>query len=326
MRILSPFSNPSEVAPLIQAGADELYCGVVPGEWEKRFTFIGSVNLRHDRLANLPSFKELEEAVKIAGPHQVPVFVAFNAHFYSRAQCPAVLKQVEQALSAGAESLIISDPALITAVKEKFPDAHVSLSTAQPCFNSQSLRFFKRLGAERVVLPRHLSVQEITGLAREAKKLQIELECFVMNVICPFIDGLCTFQHIVEPSQQLAVQPLACRVAYDIEVTGSEKPEKKAVAGAHVRIWNDAYSSDCGLCALQSFAKAGVASVKIAGRAHSLEKKIADVAAVKKAVFLAKKIPPARFREECGKLYFDLFHKTCQCINCYYPSAGKWKQ
>jgi len=324
MRILSPFSKPSEVRPLIEAGAGELYCGVVPLEWERKFSFIGSANLRHDKLANLSSFGELKNSVKIASRFGVPVFVALNAHFYSEAQMPLAIKLAGKAVSAGAESLIISDPALAIAVKEKFPHVNTSISTAQPCFNGSALDFFRRLGAKRIVLPRHLAVQEITRLAAHAKRQKIELECFVLNVICPFIDGLCTFQHIVEPSQRLEMQPLACRAKYDISVSSRESPGKKAVAAAHAGIWGDTYAADCGLCAMPHLLKAGVDSVKIAGRAHSLEKKIADVRAVKEAISLAKKLPPKKFPAEAETLFFGLFKRTCQCKNCYYPSAGKW--
>jgi len=325
MQILSPFASSVEVRQLIEAGANELYCGVVTPDWAKRFTFIGSVNLRHDKAANLSSFNELRLAVRTAKKRNVPVFAAFNAHFYSRRQMPSVLRQVKQALAAGAAGLIIADPILIESVREKFPSANISLSTGQPCFNSNALRFFKALGVRRIVLPRHLAVNEAVQLSRQAKKLGIETECFVLNAICPFIDGLCSFQHIVEPSQQLAMQPLACRMNYSVNVLGNAAPCKKDIAAAHVKIWCNTISNDCGLCALPSFLKAGVDSVKIAGRANSLQKKIADIAAVKEAISLAEKLSKRQFNEEAYRIYFDLFKRTCQCNNCYYPSAGKWK-
>lgn len=324
MRILSPFSKPSEVPALIGAGARELYCGVVPREWERKFTYVGSANLRHDKEANLSSFAELKSSVKIASRSGVPVFVALNSHFYSEAQMPLAIKLAGKAVSAGAESLIISDPALVMAVREKFPRVSVSISTAQPCFNGSALGFFKRLGAGRIVLPRHLTVQEITRLAAHAKRQKIGLECFVLNAICPFIDGLCTFQHIVEPSQPLEIQPLACRARYDISVLSRESPEKKAVAAAHAGIFGGSYCADCGLCAIPFLLKAGVGSVKIAGRANPLEKKISDILAVKEAISLAKRLQPKKFAAEAEMLFFDLFKRTCQCKNCYYPDAGKW--
>ncbi len=338
MQILSPFASSAEVLPLIEAGANELYCGVMTPDWAKRFTFVGSINLRHDKAANLSSFNELRLAVRTAEKRNVPVFAAFNAHFYSQEQMPIVLRYVKQALAAGAAGLIIADPVLIQLAREKFPGAKISLSTGQPCFNSNSLHFFKQLGVQRIVLPRHLAVNEAVQLSRQAKRFGLETECFVLNAICPFIDGLCSFQHIVEPSQQLPMQPLACRMNYSVSVLGNAAPCKKEIAAAHAKVWCNTVYNDCGLCALPFFLKAGVDSVKIAGRANSLQKKIADIAAVKEGIALslltkglrknashAKKLPAKKFAEEAGRLYFDLYHRACECNNCYYPSAGKWK-
>ena len=326
MQIMSPFSNPAEVKHLIEAGASELYCGIVPVAWEKRFTLVGSVNLRHDRLANLSSFSELQKAVRIAGRKGVPVSVAFNAHFYSGMQLPVVAKQLGKAVKAGADTLIIADPSLMQIAVKKFPKANISVSTGQPCFNTAALSFFKELGASRVVLPRHLTVEEIRVLVNNANKQKLETECFVLNAICPFIDGLCTFQHVVESNAKLAVRPLACRADYSVRVSSKEPGEKQSVAKAHVNLWSNGIKNDCGLCALPWIVEAKATSVKIAGRANSLHKKLADLEAVKQAIALAGKLPKKRFVDEAGRIYFELFKQNCACKNCYYPGAGKWKK
>ncbi|MBN2067367.1 MAG: U32 family peptidase [Candidatus Diapherotrites archaeon] len=326
MKIMSPFASTDEVQPLVEAGAGELYCGVVPGDWAEKFTYTGSVNLRHDRAANLSSFEELQASAKIALKCNVPVFAAFNAHFYSKHQIPLILEQVDKAISSGASGLIIADPALLRAAAGKFPEAKISLSTAQPCFNSHSIQFFKGLGAKRIVLPRHLSAAEAASLAKSACSHGIETEAFALNSICPFIDGLCTFQHMVEPSQSLEVQPLACRLNYHVSAIGAAPESEKQIACSHVKLWSNALSYDCGLCAIPLFLRSGVSSVKIAGRANPLEKKLQDISAVKRAISLAKKLSAADFVEEATALYFSLYRRSCQCINCYCPDAGKWSR
>ena len=35
MKILAPLSAHSEIIPLINAGADKFYCGIIPEEWQK---------------------------------------------------------------------------------------------------------------------------------------------------------------------------------------------------------------------------------------------------------------------------------------------------
>lgn len=36
MKIAAPLNRPDSALPLIEAGADELYCGVLSGEWRRR--------------------------------------------------------------------------------------------------------------------------------------------------------------------------------------------------------------------------------------------------------------------------------------------------
>ena len=321
-QILAPFSNKKEVVPLIEAGATELYCGLVDKKWQQSYSFVSSINLRHDRAANLVSFKELQHSIEEAHSMNSRVFLTLNAHFYSQPQLPIVLKQAEKAIKAGIDSLIVADSSLIPKLKQEF-SVPISLSTGNPAFNNSALDFFKELGIERVVFPRHLSLNEIEQLTSHSKKIGLTTECFVLNVICPYIDGLCTFQHIVDESVEfLPLGGLPCRYNFNVKAFSKASKEKKLAAESHINIWGNTLSRDCGLCALPYFKRFGVDSLKIAGRAHPIEKKLADVMAVKNALdFLDSKGAEA-FAKKCRQLYFDLFHNKCDYINCYYPGAG----
>jgi collagenase-like PrtC family protease len=171
-----------------------------------------------------------------------------------------------------------------------------------------------------MVFPRHLTVEEIKELAGHAREKKMSTECFVLNVICPYIDGLCTFQHLVEESLGFTkATSLACRASYKATALGKESDEKKRIAEGHASLWSNSIMRDCGLCAIPFFKKFEVDSVKIAGRAHSLEKKLSDVKAVKQAIELTNSnASKERFRE----LYFELFHNKCDYKNCYYAGVG----
>lgn len=319
MKILAPFAKQSEIKPLAEAGASEFYCGLVDRGWQKTYTFVSSINLRHDKIANLESFEELKKSCETAHSLNSKVFLTLNAHFYSEKQLPAVMSQAEKAVNAGVDSLIVADASLIPKIKKEL-DVEISLSTGNPVFNAQAIDFFAGLGVSRMVFPRHLTVDEIGELAGHAKRKRISTECFVLNVICPYIDGLCTFQHIVEPSLEFAkVSSLSCRAQYKARALGRESDEGKRIAESHVSIWSGSKMRDCGLCAIPFFKKFGVDSVKIAGRAHSLEKKLADVKAVKQAIGLANSNAS---RERFRGLYFGLFHNKCDYANCYYAGVG----
>ena len=227
---------------------------------------------------------------------------------------------LEQAVKAGVDSLIVADAALVEKLSNKF-DIDISVSTGNPVFNNAAIDFFKELGAKRIVFPRHLTVPEIGGLAEHAKKAGLKTECFVLNVICPYIDGLCTLQHIVDESISFSKPgALACRLKFNATALGTASDEKKIAAQSHASLWNNSISRDCGLCALSYFKKFGIETVKIAGRAHSIEKKLADVKAAKKGIEMLRSGRPGP--EQWHELYFELFHNKCDYKNCYYPGVG----
>lgn len=322
MKILSPLSKPEEVKSLIEAGADEFYAGLVTKDWEKRFSYIASANLRHDRVANFHSFEELEGAISTASDCKKPVFLVFNALFYTEKQLPLALKQINRALDAGISKIIVSDLALIQGLKENGIKTEIALSTAFSCFNSAAFPLFKELGINRIVLPRHLSVDEICQLAGPAKKAGLELETFVLNALCPYIDGLCTLQHFGKSSESLKANELACRLPFEVEVISNASEKEKRAAHSKASIWNNSNTTSCGLCALPKFKEAGIASLKIAGRGNPTEKKLADVKALRKALDFLETLSPTDFKKEMHRLFFEANHQTCNFKTCYYATEA----
>jgi len=322
MQILAPFSKKSEVEPLAEAGATEFFCGLVDQEWQKTYTYISSINLRHDSGANLSSFAELQESLQTAHSLGTKLFLALNKTFYSEKQLPIAMHCAEQAVKLGIDALIVADPGLIPKLKQEF-SVKIVLSTSSPAFNTAAIDFFRGLGIDRIVLPRQLAINEIRLLSSYAKKRSLEVECFVLNEICPNIGGLCTFQHIVDQNLFMPAQALACRMPFSVEAKSDSSREKRLVASSHVKLWNNAPIADCGLCAIREIMRCGIDSLKIAGRGLSLETKAAGVRAVKEAIGLAAKgCSGNRFRQECGRLYSGMFHSKCDYKNCYYAEAG----
>ena len=79
MKITAPISHTDEIALLAAAGAEELYCGAVPGNWIAQFN-TGAVNRRY--FGNLPSLAELQKAVELAHLAGSALFLVLNAQHY----------------------------------------------------------------------------------------------------------------------------------------------------------------------------------------------------------------------------------------------------
>ena len=68
-------------------------------------------------------------------------------------------------MNLGQNAVIASDIAVLSYVKEKYPEKRVHLSVQASASNVQAIEFYrKHFGIKRVVLPRVLTVDEIAAL------------------------------------------------------------------------------------------------------------------------------------------------------------------
>ena len=338
IKILSPVSRCDEVEDVIAAGADELYCGILLDDWIKGYTVSASLNRRQEDntiLGTSPhfkSFEELKESVEIAHTRSVPVILTLNEHYYSKEQYPYLLSYVDKVLEAGIDAFIIGDVAFILSLRERGISTDIHISTAGTAFNSETVRFYQELGASRVILPRHLTIEEIESIASEVS--DVELEAFILNSRCANIDGFCTFQHGLAdlfPDEKVKEQYLnACMLPYKISVYPDAKVEsdsdiKEKISWERQSIWSALHIDDrpCGACALFEFSKIGLHGVKIVGRQNAKSKKIKDVIFLRTLIdSLSEKNPSKEeFRKYSRSLYQETYEWPCLIFKCYYPSV-----
>ena len=338
IKILSPISCCDEVEGVIAAGADELYCGILLDDWRKGYTLSASLNRRQEDnpvLGTSPhfnSFEELKESVETAHSRNVSVILAMNEHYYSKDQYPYLLSYVDKTLEAGVDAFIIGDVAFILSLRERGILTDIHISTAGTAFNSETVKFYQELGASRVILPRHLTIEEIESIASEVS--DVELEAFILNSRCANIDGFCTFQHGLAdlfPDEKVKEQYLnACMLSYKISVYPDAKVEtdsdiKEKISWERQSIWSALHIDDrpCGACALFEFSKIGLHGVKIVGRQNAKSKKIKDVIFLRTLIdSLSEKNPSKEeFRKFSRRLYQETYEWPCLIFKCYYPSV-----
>ncbi|TAM38434.1 U32 family peptidase, partial [bacterium] len=170
MKILSPISRKEEVEPLVEAGAGELYCGIVPRLWSDRYGVSDTLNRREGYGANFSSFADLQYAIQLAHKRNVPVFVTING-LYTREQYPLIREIVEKLISIKVDGLIIADLGLLlTLERTKFP-GEIHMGTGGTAFNSRTISFYKELGASRIILDRHLTIGEIKDISQKSSSI-----------------------------------------------------------------------------------------------------------------------------------------------------------
>jgi len=328
IKILSPIDAPSEADKLINAGADEFYCGLFPEEWKNKY-FPASFDRRPSG-SHLKSFEELKELINISHEKSVPVYLTLNEHYYTEKQYPLITEFIEKAISINVDALIIADIAILLFLRKKNYKVKIHISTGGTVFNSESAGFYKDLGASRIILPRHLTVEEIRRLKENSP--EIEFEAFILNSRCINVDGMCTFQHGLSGPSNKWLFRNACMLPYEISILPDENSFlevedflKREIALKRQHIWENVHIDDspCGACALFEFAGVGITGVKIVGRGNPLEKKIKDITFLKTAKKILENQETGKtvFREKVKELYKETYNRPCRYHMCYYPEV-----
>lgn len=358
VKILAPVNKYQEVDAIIKAGANELYCGVLPDSWVKKYTNVASPNRREWTSANLPDFKELNKVVNIAHSRNAPVYLTVNT-FYTQEQYPLILQHIEHAKRIGVDAFIIGDLGLMLILKRMNLDVDFHVSNTGTAFNSETIRFYKELGASRVILPRQLTIDEISDLSDSEK--DIELEVFIMNSGCKNIDGFCTFHHgtseilyprvwnffkklgfdhhLLELTRRLPFGlarrikadvfgiDSACLLNYKVSAIPPESSDKNLSSGikAISSSFNLLSGADpCGACDLYKLNKISIDSIKIVGRNYPTYKKIKDVKFLKSLLVHMEQNPgilEGDFRKIAMARYISVYKSKCDSF-CYRPECN----
>lgn len=299
MKILSPVSGLDEVDMLVESGAGELYCGLVPEDWTSAYSGVVWMNRRSPAGASLSTYEALGALVARAHAQGVPVFLTLNAPVYVEQQLSYLAGLARRAIDECAvDALIVSDTALLLTLAEMGLGGRVHVSSVASALNTEAVRFYQDLGVGRVILPRGLSIPEI-GRISAAVAGAVPLEVFVLNDGCAFEEGLCHTLH------HHRVGAFCVDMAgWDPEVERTDGraigPDESARLQAHFEshrewIWHlnacgSTVSSGgvplgaCGVCAIPAFSRFGIHSVKIAGRQASPLRKLLGLRLVRAVV------------------------------------------
>lgn len=335
MKITAPISTPAEVEPLVRAGARELYCGVVPPDWIQRFNTSG-VNRRV--FGNLNGYADLERVVEKAHALDAEVFLVLNAQQYGEQHLDALTEIGARFRSIGGNAAIVADISLIASLAANVPDLAIHVSSVATCRNIESARFFAGLGASRIILPRDVTVAEISAIATELPEL--EIEAFVLNDGCVFEEGTCHTVHLpMNKGGPICIDNYQFAYRTTEQATGGGQPHERALRrleqndldykrwlwyrfGNGFSVAPNGYPwGPCGTCAMPAMHAAGVHSVKIAGREGASERKIKSVELVAQVL---RRIEAGESEQSVREFAVGLRDAPGHCASgymCYYPEV-----
>ncbi|MBI2893813.1 MAG: U32 family peptidase [Deltaproteobacteria bacterium] len=272
MDVFCPLRACAEIEPLARAGARHFYAGVDAVVLGVRAATSPILNCRPWPGCNFEDEGSVRAACEIVGGLGGRLHLTFNWFDYRPWEVEAILAFLDR--SPTLDGVVLADLTLIARIRREHPRLRIVLSTVAHAQNGRSVGFFRRLGVDQVVLPRHLTIDEIEGIV--AANPEVEFEAFVKNQDCHFSQGLCSYTHdVVDPAL-----PYQCgSVRGYLPSRPLSAAEQRALETLGVVVMRS-----CGVCAIADLHRAGVRMVKLVGRELPLEQKIRDLGFIRSAI------------------------------------------
>ncbi len=248
MELLAPAGNLEKLKTAAMFGADAVYCGA------------GPFSLRAEEASF--TLDQLKSGIEFAHSHECRVYLAMNIIPFDE-DFDEMASYLEQAMEIGIDAIIVSDPGMILHAKRHYPGFKIHLSTQANTTNSESVRFWKEQGVDRIVLARELSLAQIGAIKKTNPDM--ELEVFIHGAMCIAYSGRCLLSKVLNDrsaNRGSCTQP--CRWEYRIREISRTEELTINEDGRGTFILN---SRDlCMIEHIPLLARAGVDSLKIEGR------------------------------------------------------------
>ncbi|MFP4372016.1 MAG: peptidase U32 family protein [Halanaerobium sp.] len=254
VELLAPAGSLEKLKTAILFGADAVYCG--------------GLNFGLRAGADNFSVEELKEGIEFAHQRDKKVYMTLNMipHNQELAQLPEYIEQIKE---LKLDALIISDPGVFSFVSREMPEMEIHISTQANNVNWASALFWAEQGAERIILARELSREEIKEIAAKTEG-RVELEYFVHGAMCISYSGRCLLSnYFVGRDANKGDCAQSCRWKYHLveeKRPGEYYPIEENEQGTFIM-----NSRDLNLAAeIGELIELGVSSLKIEGRMKSV--------------------------------------------------------
>lgn len=238
IELLAPAGDLERLKVAFLYGADAVYIG------GKDF------NLRSNAI-NF-TLDEIKEACDFAHRLNKKVYLTLNIFFHNE-DTENIETYIKNVVECKIDAFIVSDPYIISYIKDNYPSVEVHLSTQNSTTNYKAVEYFKEEKVDRIVLARELSKEEIKEIIEKTK---LDIEVFIHGAMCTCLSGRCALSNYVtrrDANRGGCAQ--VCR--FNLETT-----EKKDFTMA---------SKDLNMTIhIKDLIEIGVKSLKIEGRMRSL--------------------------------------------------------
>ena len=209
------------------------------------------------------SVEDMYEGIRYAHDRGKKVYLTSNIIAHNR-DIEKFRSFIEEIRPMGFDAVLIADFGLFGMIREIAPEIPVHISTQANNTNYKTVEMWHKMGAERVVLGREMSFNEIAEI--QSKVPDVELEAFVHGAMCISYSGRCLLSnYMTGRNSNLGACAHPCRWNYSL--VEEKRPGEYFDVFENERgtfIFN---SKDlCMIEHIPELVKSGVASLKIEGR------------------------------------------------------------
>lgn len=346
MKIVAGLGCIDDYIRLAEAGADEVFCGYVPYEWNKKYGNLFPLNRREVLYYNVQigTLEDMKILKKMVDVYKVPVTITMNYLYYLEEQLEFIEKIIRDLMEIGFDEFIIGDPALILYLQEKGIDCSIHLSGECAEINRLSIDFFNRFkNISRYIFHRKNSIEDMKSCIENNEKRNMQYEAFILNERCHYTGAFCSSLHCDEMVH-------LCKIPYHMAKINEESSHFRTIDDkfkdyydeshfideyeldkynvlnlensnnedkSNYEYEEDAYSlgsTGCGICALKKLKNAGVTHLKVVGRGNYIDYMERDVKNLKKAINMLDAYDERSYLENVKD---NLFNGKCSG-ECYY--------
>lgn len=310
MKILAPINDSNRIEALIEAGADEFFFGFYNDEDMEQFGEYFELNRMSGfgRYANKFSYEEAKELVKQINEFGKNSYVTLNSSSYAESALTYLEKYIVGFINTGVTGFIVSCPEIMEIVKKHGGQCVVSCIAA--VYNSSTARFFKNLGASRIIMPRDLTIHEIEKIKNSVPDM--EYEAFIMRNGCILSDGNCLGIH------QFKYGGICNSIRKARKCFYATKDYMKQLSETHDLYDNFLYKNACAICAIYRMVDIGIDACKVVGRVDKPEQVLKDIKIVDENIKIAMKCSSED--EFFNNMIFPYDKTKCSSgYSCYFP-------
>ncbi|TET05742.1 MAG: U32 family peptidase [Candidatus Atribacteria bacterium] len=160
-----------------------------------------NMRMRSENIA----LNDLKRITTFCHEHNLKAYLTTNILIYDN-ELEFLRSIIKKGKESNIDAVIVHDIAAIEIAKEFEMPFHIS--TQCNVSNSLSARFYEKLGAERIILARELSLEKIKEIKRNLHKSEIEV--FIHGAMCTSVSGRCYFSQDICGTEKKSANRGSC--------------------------------------------------------------------------------------------------------------------